>query len=334
MPDAAPAHRLGPHVVGTRVVVRRVVRGGGASGDEPETGPTGGPAFTDLLGTCTAWGAETCTIAPERGEPVEIALRDIVSGKPVPPRASVRQRVSAREAEGHSFSAFPDVERRDLGDWVARSDPMPVGRPFKRANSCLAVGDPGVPVAEALTRVEAFYAERDRPALLQVEADGPVEAAALAAGWGLLPHGEVEFRLGSLAAVRRRRRGLAPAVDRTHVEVTGDRALAVVATSAGRIAEGRAILDGDWLGLHALKVRLEHRRQGLAGEVMDALLEWGAERGASTVWLHVETDNEPALALYDGLGLLPHHLTRYLLPPGVAAWPGDGSTGGGPGGGT
>ena len=37
--------------------------------------------------------------------------------------------------------------------------------------------------------------------------------------------------------------------------------------------------------------------------MMAALLEWGAEQGASTVWLHVETDNEPALALYAGLGL-------------------------------
>ena len=41
---APQAASLGPHVVGERVVVRRLLRG--------ETGPTGGPAFTDLLGTC------------------------------------------------------------------------------------------------------------------------------------------------------------------------------------------------------------------------------------------------------------------------------------------
>ncbi|HEU5456401.1 MAG TPA: hypothetical protein VFU85_12020, partial [Nocardioides sp.] len=84
--QASPdAHRLGPHVVGQRVVVRRLLRG--------ETGPSGGPAMTDLLGVCTAWGEGRCVIRPESGEPVEIALADIVSGKPVPPRPSVRHRV-------------------------------------------------------------------------------------------------------------------------------------------------------------------------------------------------------------------------------------------------
>ena len=80
-------HLLGPHVVGQRVVVRRVLRG--------ETGPSGGPAMTDVLGVCTAWGDGRCVVAPETGPPVEIAIADIVSGKPVPPRPSVRHRVSA-----------------------------------------------------------------------------------------------------------------------------------------------------------------------------------------------------------------------------------------------
>src|SRR3546814_1470801 len=86
---------LGPHVVGQRVVVRRLVPG--------ETGPTGGPAFTDVLGTCTSWGDGTCVVAPESGPEVAIAIAEIVSGKPVPPRPPVRHRVSPREAEGHDL---------------------------------------------------------------------------------------------------------------------------------------------------------------------------------------------------------------------------------------
>ena len=55
--------------------------------------------MTDLLGICTAWGDGRCVIVPESGDPVSIALADIVSGKPVPPRPSVRHRVSPLEAQ-------------------------------------------------------------------------------------------------------------------------------------------------------------------------------------------------------------------------------------------
>lgn len=65
-------------MVGRRIVVRRLLRG--------EIGPTGGPAMTDLIGVCLAWDDAVCLIQPEHGEPVHIAVADIVSGKPVPPR--------------------------------------------------------------------------------------------------------------------------------------------------------------------------------------------------------------------------------------------------------
>mgnify|MGYP000403873332 FL=1 len=167
------AASLGPHVVGERVVVRRLLRG--------ETGPTGGPAFTDLLGTCLSWGDGECVVAPESGEPVHVALADIVSGKPVPPRPSVRHRVPTREAEVRGLRMFPGTHTEPLGEWLLRSDPAPVGRLYKRANSCLAVGDPGVPVAEAATHVVEWYAARDRDPLAQVEAGSVVEAGLLAA---------------------------------------------------------------------------------------------------------------------------------------------------------
>jgi ribosomal protein S18 acetylase RimI-like enzyme len=45
---------------------------------------------------------------------------------------------------------------------------------------------------------------------------------------------------------------------------------------------------------------------------MATLLEWGAERGATTAYLQVLGDNEPALALYERLGFVEHHRYRYL----------------------
>ncbi len=59
------------------------------------------------------------------------------------------------------------------------------------------------------------------------------------------------------------------------------------------------------------EVRLdEDGPRALAG-----LLDWGASQGATTVWLHVETDNHAALALYGRLGLSAHHELRYLRAP-------------------
>lgn len=301
-PSASPF--LGPHVVGQRVVVRRLVRG--------VTGPTGGPAFTDLLGDLVSWGPTSCVVVPASGSAVTIALADIVSGKPVPPRPSVRHRVSSRDAELRVARMFPGVVTEPLGDWVLRTDPAPVGRLYKRANSCLALGSPGRPVEEAAAAVEAWYAARDRDPLVQVEAGSDVESALLALGWRVLEHGEAEMRIGSVSRVLR---GLGSVPDGAVVapesEPAEGRVLVVVPDG---LAEGRAVLDGDWLGLHDLRVATTHRRRGLARAVVAALLDWGASQGALTAWLHVETDNVPAQALYDALGLAPHHTVRYLSP--------------------
>lgn len=282
-------HVLGPHVVGQRVVVRRVVPG--------ETGPSGGPAMTDLLGVCVSWSATSCVVQPESGPAVEIPLALIVSGKPVPPRPSVRHRVSLREAESHVASLW-DIEAVPLGDWTLR---FCADVPRRRANSCLAMGEPGLPFPEE--EIRSFYASRGREPLVQVEADSSVEQDFREAGWVPLDDGDAHFQLASLARVRRTL-GHRPDVPLTVIGAT--------VTAALPQATGQAALDGDWLGLHALYVDPDARRRGLARDVLASLLEWGAEQGATTAWLHVETDNEPALALYGSLGFATHHTCRYV----------------------
>ena len=307
MPASPEAHRLGPHVVGSRVVVRRILPG--------ETGPSGGPAMTDVLGICTAWGDGRCVIAPESGDPVEIRLSDIVSGKPVPPRPSVRHRVSTRAAEQHTLTLWAGLETETLGEWVLRTDPAPVGRLLKRANSCLAIGDPGMDLAEAVSRVRAFYDDRDRQVLAQVERGSEIDAALTAAGWAPVPGGDAHFLIASLSRALRAARSAtsrtSSARSESRLVEQGDRVLVDLDDGA---AAGRASLDGDWLGLHALSVDETRRRRGLGTAVVAELLDWGGERGATTAWLHVEVDNEAALALYEALGFAPHHTCRYLAP--------------------
>lgn len=305
-PQDPGRHLLGPHVVGQRVVVRRLVRG--------ETGPTGGPALTDLLGVCVAWGDGVCVLHPASGDPVTIPIADIVSGKPVPPRPSVRHRVSARDAELHTASLWATVETTPLGEWLLRTDVAPVGRLRRRANSCLAFGDPGRPYAEAAAAVRAFYDGRQRPTYVQVELGSAEEQAFRDLGWTVDPTGDADLRLASLTQVRRRLRAVDGLAELASTD--GTRAVVTVGDGSATWAQGEGTIDGDWLGVHGVEVDPAHRRQGLATAVMGELLEWGAEQGATTVWLHVEVDNAPAIALYDALGLMPHHTCRYLTPPG------------------
>jgi ribosomal protein S18 acetylase RimI-like enzyme len=297
---------LGPHVVGQRIVVRRVLPG--------ETGPTGGPAMTDVLGTCESWEDGLVSVRREDGTVVEIRTADIVSGKPVPPRPSPRLRVSTRDAESHAAPLWPGVVREPMGSWELRTDPAPVGRLLKRANSCLAIGDPGLPWAEAVGRVVAFYRDRGRDALVQVEADSDLERAFLDAGWRVVPGGDADLLLGSVSRARRLL-GHAPPGVGVAATVDGPRVEAAATRDGLPAGVAHAAVDGDWLGVHGLTVDPEHRRHGVATALMDAVLEFGAERGAATLWLHVETDNAPARALYERLGLVVHHTCRYLTAP-------------------
>lgn len=271
--------------------------------------------MTDLVGDCLVWDEHdehVVVVRPASGETVRIPIGDIVSGKPVPPRPSVRHRVSVAEAEAHTAVLATGVETASLGGWTLRSETAPTGRLRRRLNSCLAVAAPEIPLPEALAQVRAHYAERGRPTYLQVESDGDVERAASEQGWRVDPTGDADFLLASVSRVRRTLpRGLRPA----DLAVTGPRAVASVGDGCDTVAEGAAAVDGDWLGLHGLKVDPGHRRRGLGTAVVAALLEWGAEQGATTAWLHVEVDNTPARVLYEGLGFSVHHTTRYLTPP-------------------
>lgn len=285
-------HGLGPHVVGQRVVVRHLLPDGRA---------------TDVLGVCTAWGDGVTSIDSLRG-PVTIAIADIVSGKPVPPRASVRHRVSAHDVELHSFAHWDEMMRQPVGEWLVRSSPPVGGRLLKRSNSALAMGDPGAALTAAADAVRAAYARVGRPPLAQVELGSTMEAGLLDLGWTPLGHGDSHTQLAPVSrALRAAGRGL------DDVRLVESGATCVVEYGDEPVvARGEAALDGDWLHLHTLLVDPAHRREGLGTAVLAELLDWGASHGATTAWLHVETDNHAGLATYERLGFVTHHTNRYL----------------------
>lgn len=334
-PEARKPPGLGPHVVGRRVVVRRVLPG--------RTGPTGGPAMTDVLGVMESWADGVTTVRDESGTVTTIAIADIVSGKPVPPRPSARHRISPEAAERRANAGWPALVTEPLGEWLLRAS----GGFSARANSVLATGDPGLSFDDALTAVVAFYRRHRLPAWAQVVVDSDEHRSFEEAGWAPARPGEDDtmFQIASVSQALRVVRRLLPAsvpevstgTSAGEAWLAGDeRALAhreaavgvlegpdeVAFASVGRDdveARGRGAYADDWVGITDVAVSPEHRRQGLGIVVMGALLEWGAERGATTAYLQVRGDNAGARALYDKLGFVTHHTYRYLKPGGGPA---------------
>jgi GNAT superfamily N-acetyltransferase len=300
---SAQARSLGAHVVGVRVVVRRVLR--------DETGPSGGPAMTDVLGVCTAWGDGVCVVTPDSGGlPVTIRIADIVSGKPVPPRPSPRLRVSPRDAQVRGFTLFPDLVVTPVpgpSGWLLRSSATATAR---RANSVLAF--PSGPFGpDEVSVALRHYAELGKPPVAAVLGSSDERDFLTGLGWVPESHdADTLFQLASVAAVRRALAG----VDASAVELTVDGALASAAVPG--VASGFAAYADDWVGFRGIEVSPDHRRQGHGRMVMAALLDWAAELGAATAYLQVLGDNEPALGLYEGLGFTTHHAYAYLTPPG------------------
>lgn len=299
-PVTTGAHGLGPHVVGQRVVVRRVLPG--------ETGPTGGPAMTDTLGECLAWGDGRCVLRTAEGAEVTIRLADVVSGKPVPPRPSVRLRQTPAQLHRHALPLFADVTVEEWGDWLVRTGGLAVdGRATKRGNSVLASGDPATSVEEAAGRVVEHYRSRGLPPLAQVVVGSAEEEALRALGWADAG-GHAEVMVAPLARVLR----TLPAPP-AEAGLTDDGVRAVA--TLGADARVRVALDDDWVCVGDLWVAEARRRTGMARGVLAEALDWAASQGATSAHLSVEVENHPALALYRALGFSTHHAYRFLTAP-------------------
>jgi len=74
---------LTPADVGRRVVVRRALPG--------ERGPSGGPAYTDVIGVLEAWEDQHLVVRRKDDTTVRIAVADVVAAKPVPPPPAPRR---------------------------------------------------------------------------------------------------------------------------------------------------------------------------------------------------------------------------------------------------
>ncbi|WP_222710810.1 GNAT family N-acetyltransferase [Quadrisphaera setariae] len=327
------ALRLEELVVGRRVVVRHRLPDGAAS---------------DALGELVAADAERLVVATRRGE-VVVARRDVLAAKGVPPAPSRAARTGAAQVGAETLELvaaehWRPGEREDLGAWRLRAADGFTGR----ANSALAVGDPGCDLDSALTRVREFYAARGLEAVVAAPT-GDLTAELQRRGWTVrtptlvmtadLPTGGgsasgIALDAGVVLDDEPDDAWLAAYQGRGPVGQAGRQVLlsadeqvfaSVRERSVGRDAGGEVLAvargslsahpEGAWLGLSAVETSPAHRRRGLALRVTGALLAWGAQRGARAAFLQVAVSNTAARALYERAGFTAHHEYRYLVAP-------------------
>ena len=313
--------------VGQRVVVRYRLPDGSA---------------TDVVGDLLTADDAVLVVAGPRGE-VRVPVAAVLTGKVVPPRPS-------RAAPPHRALTVADLERlmaahwlpRDtarLGGWLLRA----AGGFTNRANSVLAVGSPGLPAAEAVERVTAWYAARGLPPRAAVPVppapgtpDADDAAPFAAAGWAVLPGaGALVLTAATrpLAAApplpaglaldladapddqwrtlyRYRGQDLPASADELLLSAPGQ-VFASVRAGSRTVAVGRGSLAHAWLGVSAVEVAPGARRQGLARAVLAALAAWGVARDARSTYLQVGVGNEAALQLYLSAGFTVHHRYDY-----------------------
>lgn len=269
------------------------------------------PPMTDVIGELQA--ADPLIVVRTKSDGVvEVPPADVVAVRElsvVPVRTS-----EIRALEHAAALAWPGTEQSWHDGWLLRA----AGGYTSRANSAVPL-DFSSTIA-SLPAILDWYAQRNLEPwlalperLLPIRADGIkhtrvmvtdlTEAAADPA---------VIFAerpdAGWLACYERD----VPAEVLTAV-VDGEVVFAALADAAvGRGAVTTAPDGTRWLGISAVHVNAEHRRRGHARRLCQALLGWGAQRGASRAYVQVLTENAGAILLYHQLGFRLHHHHRYV----------------------
>ncbi|HET9899103.1 MAG TPA: GNAT family N-acetyltransferase [Streptosporangiaceae bacterium] len=245
---------------------------------------------------------------------------------------------SIDDLERATAGGWQAKETAAIGDWLLRAAEGFTGR----ANSALAIGDPGVPLDDAIERVLSWYLARGlRPMISIAFPVGRPEASALDRlladrGWPVRPGAIVMTSTVTEVACRTagavipvavhdhpdeswlalyRFGGEPPPVSRKLLMSAPWQAFGSVREAGQAIAIGRVAVSDGWAGLTAVEVHENHRRRGLGAAVTGALTAAAAGRGVTSVYLQVFPANEGARRLYERCGFTEHHAYHYRMAP-------------------
>ena len=219
---------------------------------------------------------------------------------------------------GDSGRPLDDALAAVTGWYRARGLPPMVVVPLPLGGSAVAGVVPGCPLPSRFDDQlsERSWATRPGPAYVMT-----AELATLPPAPGL-PAG-AEFRVDAepddawLAMYHYRGQQRPPPVLRTVLMSAPAQGFASIRAGGGRdvLAIGRLSVGAGWAGITAVEVDPARRRAGLGTALTRRVCAEAARRGARRVFLQVETDNEPARALYERCGFGYSHQYHYRVAP-------------------
>lgn len=243
-----------------------------------------------------------------------------------------------RRMEAVGFRSFPSTTTLFDGTWAIR---LTAGYPAKRLNSVNPL-DPGDHahlerrIAEARRRFDAY----GRPLVFRQSPLAPHELETLFDAQGWARFDESIVMAGDLRAMK-----FDGAVDRLPLKDAGRWVDAILeidempaeqkgglyevisliepevglfllqAEDGTPVSAVRCVCDGALAGIFDLSTGVAHRQRGHGRQVLASALKWAAGRGATTAWLQVIAENEPALGLYRDFGFGELYRYAYRKAP-------------------
>ncbi|NHI90274.1 MAG: GNAT family N-acetyltransferase [Candidatus Thorarchaeota archaeon] len=229
------------------------------------------------------------------------------------------------ELEQIAFNAWVAEENERFGGWLLRAN----GGITRRANSVLTIGPPPPPLDDAIEKVISFYKDRNLiPRFQMTEASKPIELDRDLSERGFSVGLQVEVHTAAINHLVQTETALDVLVSNN----ISDGWMSVYSESSGydistmetrkellkrttytkgyalaRIGRelagvGFGVVEGKWLGLFNIAVHPSMRGRGVAIAINTALAKWAHNLGARSAYLQVETENLPALKLYEKLG--------------------------------
>jgi GNAT superfamily N-acetyltransferase len=240
--------------------------------------------------------------------------------------------------EQTSLNAWPCLQQLHYDGWILRF----ANGYTRRANSVNPIYEGTLDVVTKITGCQEIYRRRQLTPVFKISPFAqPAELDDLLADLGYHRNAPTSVQLRALAGVpapaatpgrqwstptaawvkafvhlNRISASQVPALQDILHNIVPETNFTVVQHQHQPVACGLAVLEGSYVGLFDLVTDPAQRQRGFGTELILGLLAWAKERGASTAYLQVMLNNEPAQKLYAKLGFEELYKYWYRLLPG------------------